>query len=503
MHARSAFAPLAVLAALFAGAGVRAELEAAEAALRDSVVGRRKAMVETLRSYVDRNTGTWNREGLDRFAARLAGELETLGFSVEVEPGVSLEVPGRRGTRTGPSVLARLPQRLRIAPGPRLLLVGHLDTVFEPDSPFQRFALDPGDPDRATGPGVIDMKGGLVVLLETLRALEASGDLNRTSITVFLDSDEEIGSLGSRPRIEALAREADYGFVFEPARPSGALVRSRRGLGQLHLEVRGVAAHAGSAHERGRSAIRELAEKVVRIERLTDYARGLTVNVGTFHGGTKRNIVPDHAEAWIDVRYDDAALGAEVRARIEEIARTTYVEGTRTTVWGMLHRPPKPETEGVRAMLALYARVAGDLGVELPPPEHAGGGTDGSLMAARGLATLDSMGPVGGAAHTQEEFVRLSSLAERTAVAATLLRRLIRDPRAAASVRGRVLDWMRPFPAGIAGSRPVERSRAPSDPEGSSGSGCLQVVGSTQRSPAGAGSRPGPGGASAPGGRSR
>jgi glutamate carboxypeptidase len=429
---QSPCAVITILAVALFGAlsGVaRAELDGDEAAIRDSIYARRGTMVETLSGYVDRNTGTWNTEGLTSFASTLAEELEALDFEVEIEPGATLDLPGRPGARTGPRVFAHRPQRLRIAPGPKVLLVGHMDTVFEPTSPFQRLEVDAASPDHATGPGVIDMKGGLVVLLEALRALRDSGDLNRTAFTVLLDSDEEIGSLGSRARLEELAREVDYGFVFEPARKSGALVSSRRGLGQFHLDVRGVAAHAGGAHEKGRNAIRELAEKVVRIEQLTDYARGLTVNVGTFNGGTKRNIVPDHAEAWIDVRYDDVALGNEARLKIEEIAETTYVDGTSTTVWGVFHRPPKPETEAVRSLLTLYGRAAEDLGLQFPPPEHAGGGTDGSLMGAQGLATLDSMGPVGGGAHTEEEFILLSSLQERAAAAAVFLHRLIRTRR--------------------------------------------------------------------------
>jgi glutamate carboxypeptidase len=198
---QSPCAVIAILAVALFGAlsGVaRAELDGDEAAIRDSIYARRGTMVETLSGYVDRNTGTWNTEGLTSFASTLAEELEALDFEVEIEPGATLELPGRPGARTGPRVFAHRPQRLRIAPGPKVLLVGHMDTVLEPASPFQRLEVDAASPDHATGPGVIDMKGGLVVLLEALRALRDSGDLNRTAFTVLLDSDEEIGSLGSR-----------------------------------------------------------------------------------------------------------------------------------------------------------------------------------------------------------------------------------------------------------------------------------------------------------------
>ena len=191
--------------------------------------------------------------------------------------------------------------------------MGHFDTVFEPDSPFQKWRIDASSPDRAYGPGSSDMKGGLVVLLEALRALRASGDLARANVTVLLNADEEIGSLGSRARIQAAAGEAQLALVFEPALEGGEQARSRSGAGQFHLDVQGVAAHVATSPVEGRSAVLALAKKVVAIEALSDHERGILLNVGTISGGTKRNIVPEHAEAWIDVRYDESAQGEEVR----------------------------------------------------------------------------------------------------------------------------------------------------------------------------------------------
>jgi glutamate carboxypeptidase len=265
------------------------------------------------------------------------------------------------------------------------------------------------------------------VLFEVLRALATSGDLKRASWTVLLNADEELGSLGSRPAIEAEARLSDLGFVFEAAHAGGAMVRSRRGLGQFHLSIEGRAAHAGSAHAQGRSALHEMAAKILRIEAMTDYERGLTLNVGTVRGGTKRNIVPERAEAWIDLRYDAPELGIEARGALEAIAQEIVVDGTRSQLWGRLHRPPKVSTPQVEELLARHRSVAAALGIELPEAVHAGGGTDGSLMGAVGLPTLDSMGVVGGAAHTDREYVALESLAERTSLGAILLRRLLRE----------------------------------------------------------------------------
>lgn len=418
---------LAALLALAAPAAARAGgLDAEEIELKVLIDERRDEMVRTLAAWVDVNTGSWNGPGLDAFARVLSQPLHELGFEVEILPGEEIELPERGRVASGPLVRARRPADERVEKPLRLLLVGHFDTVFEPDSDFQRFAIEEEDPHRATGPGVADMKGGLVVMLEALRGLHDSGGLDGAEWTVLLNSDEEIGSLGSRPQIEAEARRAELGFVFESAH-EGAMVRSRRGLGQFYLQVKGVSAHAGSAHEHGRSAIHEMAAKILRIEALTDYERGLTLNVGTVRGGTKRNIVPEHAEIWIDVRYDSPALGEQARQALDAVARDTVVDGTKATLWGQLHRPPKLATPEVDALLEQHREVAGGLRIPLPEARHAGGGTDGSLMGAVGLPTLDSMGAVGGHAHTTREYVELESLPQRASLAAVLFRRLIRE----------------------------------------------------------------------------
>ncbi len=405
----------------FASPAARAGLAAEEIELRVAIEGWRGEMVERLRGWVERNTGSEHLSGLQPFAALLPAELAPLGFALETRDGGKLEVGHGGELALGPLVIARRPAG---SPGARrFLLVGHYDTVFEPGSPFQRFEVAP-DGARATGPGSSDMKGGLVVLLYALRALAEAGALDRADWTLLFNADEELGSPGSREVIEREARRAEIGFVFESAHEGGAMVSSRRGVGQFALEVRGVAAHAGNAHSSGRSAVRALADKILRLEALTSYERGATVNVGTVRGGTKRNAVPDFAEAGIDVRFDRAEDGEALRAEIERIAAETIVEGTSATVRGGLHRPVKLESEATRRLLEAHAAVARDLGVALPPPAHSGGGTDGSLMAAVGLPTLDSLGVVGGGAHTEAEYVDLASLPERAALCAILLRRL-------------------------------------------------------------------------------
>jgi len=424
-------------ALVLAGSSARAQsaLDAEEIELRVVIEERQRELEAKLEDWVNQNTGSFHLEGLRRFAETLAEEFRERDFEVAVEAGSRITLPSRGEFETGPTVRA-IRAGSAAQDGVRLLLIGHYDTVFEPDSEFQTFERDPGNPTQATGPGVSDMTGGLLVLLAALDALLESDVLERAHITVLLNGDEEIGSLGSRPAIEAAAREADYGFVFESARTDGAMVRSRRGLGQFHLDVRGVAAHAGSAHERGRSAVLELAHKILEIEALTDYERGVTLNVGTIQGGSKRNIVPERAEAWIDVRYTEPEDGDELQASLARIAADHTVESTTTELWGTLHRPPKPAQPEVDALLAAHAEVARALGIALPLPVSSGGGTDGSLTAAVGLATLDSMGVVGGRAHTDREFVQLGSLTDRAVLAAALLSRLIREraPSAPAAI---------------------------------------------------------------------
>jgi glutamate carboxypeptidase len=451
---------LALALAAWGGAGAaRGQLDAEDLELRVAIEERQPELEAQLADWVGRNTGSWNTAGLAAFAPLVGAELASLGFEVAIEPPAPLDYPDRKSALTGPLVRAERravvePERAR-----SFLLLGHLDTVFEADSPFQALRIDPNDPARAIGPGVTDMKGGLVILLAALRALAESGDLGRCNVTVLLDSDEEIGSLGSRSRIEEAARRAQLGFVFESAREGGEMTRTTGGVGQFYLAVTGVAAHASNSATEGHSAIVALARKVLAIESLSDYDRGVLLNVGTIAGGTKRNIVPEHAAAWIDLRYDDLAVGEETRRKLEAIARAVDVPGTRAELWGRLHRPPKAATPAVEELLAAHRRVTRELGYASPEPVHSTGVTDGSLTGAVGLPTLDSMGARGGAAHTEREFVVRASLSERAVIAAVLLRRLARaapeQPAPGLPAPPTKLESSGPSPAVIAGSRPV------------------------------------------------
>jgi glutamate carboxypeptidase len=387
-----------------------AEVQAQNPQDLEDYFGKREShMIRKLEDWVNVNTGSENLEGLEAFSHILIQELEDLEFEAQVHKDMQIAMP-YGNEAIGPLIIAKRPSKVAKL---KFLLVGHYDTVFDVDSDFQKFEIIDPDKGIARGPGVNDMKGGLVCMFEALRGLKEFGHLDKAEWTMILNPDEEIGSLGSRPWIEKYAKENDWGFVFEPSYSEAAMVKSRRGLGQVFVQVKGKAAHAGKAHQEGVSAIKELSEKIIRIERLTDYRAGVTVNVGTIHGGTKRNIIPEEAESWIDLRYDDLEKGNALLQKIKNIAHHSYVPGTGTSVWVILHRPPKLFTSQVQMMMDLYYKISESIGIHLAEPVHAGGGTDGSLMGNAGLPALDSMGTLGGRIHSREEYIDLNSLKDK------------------------------------------------------------------------------------------
>ena len=405
---------------------VEPAVSAEERAMVEWLADRDGEMLALLQRIVDINSGSLNSAGIDAVNAIFDAELRALGFGTSRLPGALVEMPSCPGSDYSVDLADHLLAR-RPGDGRRLLLMGHVDTVFPPDSPFQTFRRDG---DAIYGPGVADMKGGLVVMLYALKALAAAGALDEAAFTVLLNSDEEMGSLSSREHIEREALNHDWGLVYES---SGAdtLTRRRKGIGQARLVVRGRAAHAGGAHEQGLSAIKELAYKIVEIENMTDYESGVTVNVGVVNGGEARNTISPCAEALMDLRYPRPEQGVEAVARWEEIFSRVYsypVDSGEITAesYVNLHRPPKIPTPASDYLLDKTIAVGRLLGQELGVVDS-GGGTDGSLSQAVGLPTLDSLGIAGSGAHSDREQARASSLVERAALSAVLIRRLARE----------------------------------------------------------------------------
>jgi glutamate carboxypeptidase len=263
------------------------------------------------------------------------------------------------------------------------------------------------------------MKGGWVVLLWALRALTDEGWDGFERITVFMTSDEELGSPTGRPWIEREAQQADWCLVMEPAREDGSLVIQRGMVGAVYLEVHGKTAHA-TASERGASAIEEVAHKILALHQLTDRERGVLVSVGTVHGGSARQVVPDWAEISVDVRAPTAQLATEVMARIQAIAEHWHVPGTKTVLRGGLTRPAFEPNAGTSQLLELARRCGAELGLDLRGSATRAG-SDGNFAAALGVPTLDGLGPEGGNVCSREEFVVVESLPRRAALLAGIL----------------------------------------------------------------------------------
>lgn len=303
----------------------------------------------------------------------------------------------------------------------QVLLLGHMDTVWPvgetKSRPFRREEGHHGGELVATGPGAFDMKGGLVICLFVVSALRDLGLTPAHRLVFLFNSDEEVGSLTSRPYIEAEAQRSDAAFVLEPSRED-ALVTWRKGVGRFNLEVGGVAAHSGAAHERGVSAVEELAHQVLRLEAMTDYDRGTTVNVGVFGGGSKVNVRPASATADIDLRV---TTGEEGDTMTRAILGLQPVNPRATLkVSGGLNRPPWAATSKGNALFDRAKRLGSTLGLDLWPA-GTGGGSDGNFTAALGVPTLDGLGIVGNDAHALTEWVDLASMPLRAALLALLL----------------------------------------------------------------------------------
>ena len=297
--------------------------------------------------------------------------------------------------------------------GPRILIVGHVDTVFPVDHPFQVFERRG---EQFHGPGVSDMKGGLLVAASSLGALRETGWLERAQITAFINSDEETQSKTSKELLlEVCARGADIALVFEGGRANGNLVKSRKGVGRYFVTVNGCAAHAGMHHEKGINAIEDLAAKVLAIQQLTDYDRGVTLNVGVIKGGVGRNTVAPDASAEFDLRILDPADAEPIDAEVKRIATTPVLEGTTSTVEGGVGRPPWPENAASEALAQHFIDAASRLGQGVGA-QPTGGGSDGNFTHQAGIPTIDALGPVGGNPHTIDEYIVASSLVDRVAL---------------------------------------------------------------------------------------
>ena len=303
--------------------------------------------------------------------------------------------------------------------GTRVLLVGHFDTVW-PIGQLDRQPLAARD-GKLFGPGVYDMKAGLVIALTAVELVRGHRPTSCPSVTLLATADEETGSATSRGLIESLARQHDAVLVFEPAIPGGAVKTGRKGVGEFTITAHGVSSHAGADPSAGASAIHEIARQVIAVQALADPARGLTINVGTIAGGTRSNVVAETAEVSVDVRV----TRMEDAGRIERALRSLAPQDARVRleVSGAVNRPPMERTAGVAKLFELARQVAAEAGWVLAEGAT-GGASDGNFTAALGVPTLDGLGATGDGAHALHEHVVINDLPQRAALVAGLLARL-------------------------------------------------------------------------------
>jgi len=371
--------------------------------------GRQDAFEVALRGLVEVNSFTDNREGGLEVGRRLRDLLAL--------PGV--EASSVQSTRYADHWVFRTAGNPRLSP---VALLGHLDTVFPPGT-FEGYRVEGA---LRRGPGVLDMKGGLVVVAFALRGLAESypgGLAALPPLRIVVVSDEEVGS----PEGAGVIREAIAGsaaaLVFESGRAGDAIITRRKGTGAVTAVAHGRAAHAGNHHAEGKNAIWALARWIDAAQRLTDYDRGVTVSVGKISGGQGKNTVPDRAEAQADIRYLTRADGEALTQRLREVAEHagTAVPGTRVELSGGVGREPLERTPASVALMEAYARAARAAGLGAGEAPLIGGGSDASTSAAMGIASIDGLGPRGKGFHTVDEHIEVETLVPKAEALARFL----------------------------------------------------------------------------------
>ncbi|HZA82712.1 MAG TPA: M20 family metallopeptidase [Actinomycetes bacterium] len=379
------------------------------------------AVLAGIEELVNIDSGSFTAEGVNRVADRCQARFEAGGWAVERLP--HRPGPDWPGPPLGDLVLGRRAGGRPVADGGRrLLLLAHMDTVFDEGTAAERpFQTRDG---RAFGPGVTDDKAGVVCGFEAVEVLrEEAGFDEFAAITLVCSPDEEIGSPFSRPLIEALAGEHDVALGLEAARTNGALVSARKGISAFTVEVAGKAVHAGVRPTEGASAVLEAAHKTVALQALNGRWKGVTCNVGVLRGGSRTNVVADLATMQVEVRAATVAAFDRAMAEVGRIVAATTVPGTRARLLPSHRHPPMERTPAVAALVAEAQAVARDLGFEVAEAATGGAG-DANTTAAAGLATIDGLAPVGGEAHGPSEWLDLDSVVPRTALLAGLLARL-------------------------------------------------------------------------------
>ncbi len=379
-----------------------------ELQILDWLASQRGAMLALLETLVNTDGGSYDKAGVDAVGGHIRAFLDSQGIPSDVTPD----------TKFGDAINATV--GASGASNRPILLMGHRDTVFPKGEPTRRpFKIENG---RAYGPGVSDMKAGLVMNCFVLAALKKFGGA-RAPVTVLFTGDEEIGSPFSRPVIERFAREARAVFNSEPGRGPGVAVTGRKGGVFMRFEITGKAAHSGANFEQGISAINELAHKTLALHALSDPKAGITLNVGVVSGGQTVNTVAPWAKGEVDLRFITPQQRAETIAKVEAIMAKSFVPGTSAKLEISGEFLPLVELPDGKALFEHYAAQLKELGNE-PSSIFTGGCADFGFAAATGVPTICAVGPVGGKGHTPEEFMEVDTLVPRAQALALAILRL-------------------------------------------------------------------------------
>jgi glutamate carboxypeptidase len=365
---------------------------------------KREEMVQTIRELVEIESPSDSKPATDRIGSFLAEKFEALGGVTKL-----YHVPA-----FGDHLQVNFSGRANTKP---VLLLGHFDTVYPLGMLETMLCGIAGD--RLHGPGALDMKSGIALMLHAIEALQAWHDGLPRPVTVFHVSDEEVGSASSRKITEALAKESAAVLVLEPAAGlRGAVKTARKGVGEYKLKVKGVAAHAGLDPGKGHSAILELARQVLTISRLNDLRRGLSVNAGVIRGGTRTNVIAAEASVDIDVRIKSAKQAAGIDRKLGSLK--PFDKHCTLEIAGAINRLPMERTAGVAALYKKAQEIAKHIDWKLQEAA-VGGGSDGNFTAGMGIPTLDGMGGVGEGAHAVHEFIVISELPRRALLLAGMI----------------------------------------------------------------------------------
>jgi glutamate carboxypeptidase len=378
--------------------------------LRDAVATREAEYLSTLEAMVNIDCGSYSPDGVNRIVDMCEQRFRAFGWDVDRRP--------HRPSDEEPQLGDLLIGTLRGGGGPRILLVGHTDTVFDDGTAAERpFRIDDG---RAYGPGVSDMKGGLLAGFFATHALQ---DLRIDAfghITYVCNPDEEIGSIFSGPVIRGLASEHDVAYVLEGGRENGDFVSARKGVTDYAVTVHGRAAHAGVEPQKGRNAIAQAASLVAEVHALRDRWPDVSVNVGTIRGGTRTNVVPPACTFEIDVRAPTTATLEAAEAEVERICTTPTMPDVTIDVHRDAWHRPMEKTPAVAAEVERAIRFGAELGFDIRDAAT-GGASDANTIAAEGTPVIDGLGPIGGDDHSPAEWLDVASVVPRTALVAALI----------------------------------------------------------------------------------